>query len=58
MLMSVPHLKDVEYILENLRTIKNKEYIPQWDHYDFIYAVDAKTVMIDQLIRIIDHDFH
>ena len=47
----------MQYIVKNLPNIKNQVVISEWDHLDFMWAVNAKTEMIDKIIDIIDGDF-
>lgn len=49
--------KDVQYIRRNVNTIKNDIYIPEWNHMDFVWAVDSKSVMIDPILEMLRADF-
>ncbi|KAF6036935.1 hypothetical protein EB796_004754 [Bugula neritina] len=45
--------QDVHYIIKNLPTLKESFYIPKWDHLDFIWAMDAKPVVYDHIVKIL-----
>ena len=49
-------MKDVKYIQDNLKTIKNNVYILQWNHLDFIWALDAKPVLYDKIVEILKEE--
>ncbi|XP_067946055.1 gastric triacylglycerol lipase-like [Watersipora subatra] len=43
--------KDVNYILSHLKTIQRSEYIPGWDHLDFLWAMDATSKLYNSVIE-------
>jgi len=47
--------KDVEYILNNLPNVvvNYKVPLPEFNHVDFIWAIDAKTLVFDKILSLL-----
>lgn len=47
--------KDVEYISNNLPNVvvNYKVPLPEFNHVDFIWAIDAKTLVFDKILSLL-----
>ncbi|XP_048776607.2 lysosomal acid lipase/cholesteryl ester hydrolase-like isoform X2 [Ostrea edulis] len=48
--------KDVETLLPNLKNIRSHKNIPEWEHLDFIWALNAPTQCYNDIINMIKND--
>ncbi|XP_026580841.1 lipase member K-like [Pseudonaja textilis] len=49
-------LKDTELLLPLLSNLISYKIIPQWMHYDYLFGLDARQKLYDELVDII-HNF-
>ncbi|KAL8187082.1 UNVERIFIED_CONTAM: hypothetical protein K2H54_032590 [Gekko kuhli] len=52
-LMASP--KDTEVLLSILGNVIYYRQIPNWMHYDFLYGIDARQQVYDELVKMIKH---
>nr|XP_056705244.1 lipase member M-like [Euleptes europaea] len=45
--------KDIEFLLSVLRNVIYYKQIPEWFHYDFVFGLDARQQMYDDLAQMI-----
>ena len=44
-------LQDVKYLRKNLPNIEESVEIPRWNHLDFLWAMDAPSMLYNPIIK-------
>jgi len=48
--------QDVRALITRLNCVLSSHEIPQWQHLDFIWGLDAARVLYDKIVNILLHD--
>ena len=46
--------QDVQNLIPELANVVHSEEIPAWDHLDFIWAMDAATILYPKMIHLME----
>lgn len=53
---SLSNTTDVEAVIPEIPNLVVHEYIPKWNHVDFIFGKDAAGVLYKNLVKIMNGD--
>ena len=56
LLLNVVSLQDVKYLLSQLPNVIKHQQIPQWDHLDFVWGMDAPRLIYHPIINMMKRD--